>query len=362
MEQTQKIVYLASIDKNLSPGVFKKILGTLEGAKQHGCSAEHVLLDTKPGFLEKFVKEIDQFNGEILIIRSLCQYNFYLIPAIRRAKAKGKKIILDVPTPNSIAVKELMGSNTNWLRKLKDLTYLILPGAMPFWFASRVLQYAQEGEWFLLGNRKRTSVIGNGIQVASVPVRTEVPVFDGSSLNLICVASLNYWHGVDRLIKAIHSFNSEENKLKVHLKIVGQGAVLSSLEELVESLEMQKYINFLGFLEGESLYKEYNSAHLAVGSLALFRKNLKSASELKSREYCAAGIPFIAVAGDPDFPPDTKFRIQLPNRENIEDITDFFRGFNSAYLSFSPNEIRKYAIQNLDFSVKVKEILKSVIG
>lgn len=357
----QKIVYLASIDKNLSPGVFKKILGTIAGAEQNGASVGQVLLDTNPGFLEQFVKEIDLFDGDILIIRSLCQYNFYLIPAFLRAKARGKKIILDVPTPNTIAVKEFIGSDTNWLRKLKDLAYLILPGPAPFWFVSRVLQYAKEGIWFSFGNINKTSFIGNGIAVASVPERTEVPVFDGSSLNLICVASLNYWHGVDRLIKAIHIFNSEENKLKVHLKIVGKGAALSSLVGLVESLGIQKYITFLGFLEGENLYKEYNSAHLAVGSLALFRKNLKSASELKSREYCAAGIPFMAVGGDPDFPSNTRFRIQLPNRENIGDITEFFREFDPECLSFSPNQIRKYAWEHLDFSVKVKEILNSII-
>jgi len=355
----QKIVYLVSLDKSQSPGVFKKVLGTVAGAEQAGYSADTILLDKKPGFLQQFVKEIDDFDGDVLIIRSLCQYNFYLIPAFRRAKARGMKIILDVPTPNTIAVRELADGSTSWMRKLKDLVYLILPGPVPYWYATKILQYAHEGSWFSFGNRKRTSFIGNGIHVASVPERAGVPVFDGSSLVLICVASLNYWHGVDRLIKAISIFNSEENDLKVHLKVVGRGAVLANLVDLAESLGIQKSISFLGFLEGEKLYKEYETAHMAVGSLALFRKNLKSASELKAREYCAVGIPFIGVGEDPDFPGDTIFRIQLPNRENVDDLTDFFRNFSPKCLSFTPNQIREYAWKQLDFSEKMKGILNA---
>ncbi|TXE08766.1 glycosyltransferase [Algoriphagus aquimarinus] len=360
VNQIKKIVYLASLDQRHSPGVFKKILGTVAGAEQAGYSASLKLLDTKPGFLEKFVEEIDNSDADILIVRSLCQYNFYLIPAFRRAKAQGKKIILDVPTPNTVAVSELADANTGWKRKVKDLAYLILSGPVPFWFVSKILQYAEEGAWFSIGNKSKTSHIGNGIQVASVPERTQVPVFDGSCLRLVCVASLNYWHGVDRLIQAIATFNSEGNGLKVHLKIIGNGASLSSLQELTEALDVQQYISFSGFLEGEDLYREYQSAHMAVGSLALFRKKLKSASELKSREYCAVGIPFMVVGDDPDFPKNTRFRVQLPNRENLSDLTDFFRSFDSKYLAFTPTEIRKYACENLDFSVKIKEILKEV--
>lgn len=358
--QTKKIEYLASLDKRYSPGVYKKILGTVAGAEQAGYSTSLKLLDTKPGFLIKFAKEIDNSEADILIVRSLCQYNFYLIPAFRRAKAQGKKIILDVPTPNTVAVSELADAKTGWKRKVKDLGYLILSGPAPFWFVSKILQYAEESAWFSIGNKSRTSNIGNGIQVASVPERTEIPVFDGSCLRLVCVASLNYWHGVDRLIQAIATFNAEDNRLKVHLKTVGNGASLSSLQDLTQALDVHHYISFSGFLEGDELYSEYQSAHMAVGSLALFRKNLKSASELKSREYCAVGIPFMVVGDDPDFPEDTKFRVQLPNRENLSDLTDFFRSFDSKYLAFTPTEIREYASDNLDFSVKIKEILKAL--
>jgi hypothetical protein len=96
---------------------------------------------------------------------------------------------------------------------------------------------------------------------------------------------------------------------------------------------------------------------LAVGSLALVRKNLNTASELKSREYCAVGIPFIVVGDDPDFGDEAKFRIQLANRESIDDLVEFFEKFTPNLIDFSPEEIRSYAENHLDFSVKIRQII-----
>lgn len=357
---SKKITYIASLDPELSPGVYKKILGTISGAKTAGYDGKVDLIKFQPDYLKLIVNSIDNSDADILIIRSLCQYNFYLIPALIKAKSKGKIVILDVPTPNQIAINELSKSEINWKRKFKDLGYLILSGPVPFWFTTRVLQYAEEGSWFSFGNRKKTLLLGNGIDVQSIPCRNTAPVFDGSRLDLICVASLNYWHGVDRLLNAISVFNSQDNQMKVYLKVVGEGAGYSSLIDLAKQLQIEEYVSFLGFLKGDSLHDQYSYSHLAVGSLGLYRKKLKSASELKSREYCAVGIPFIVAGDDPDFPVDTEFRKQLPNRGNIEDLTEFFENIDPSFISFSPEKIRDYAWKRLDFSVKIKMILKNL--
>lgn len=360
ISNTNKILYLASLDKQKSPGVWKKIMGTLEGFQQEGYQVASEVIDPSPGFLKKISASIDQMDEDILIIRSLCQYNFYLIPAFIRARIKGKKIIVDVPTPNSIAIIELAKSNAGWFRKLKDLSFLIISGPIPFWFTNRVLQYAKESWWFSLGNRAKTLFIGNGIQTSAIPQRPSQPDFDGTKIKLICVASLNYWHGVDRLIKSIGQVNRKNLSLKIYLNVIGEGASYQSLKDLTSSLDLGEYIKFLGFRNNWDLYKEYEKAHLAVGSLALFRKNLQSASELKSREYCAVGIPFLVVGDDPDFPKNTFFRFQLPNRENLEDIVEFLENLEGSLVNLSIQEIRTYAVQNLDFKVKAKQMLEGL--
>lgn len=90
---------------------------------------------------------------------------------------------------------------------------------------------------------------------------------------------------------------------------------------------------------------------MAVSSLALFRKNLKRASDLKSREYTARGIPFIAVKGDLDFDPTPNFVYQVDNNNSEVDITDLLNWYKD--LKFTPLDIRKYCIDVLDFNNKI---------
>ncbi|SEF41492.1 glycosyltransferase [Algoriphagus boritolerans] len=355
---TPTLAYLAILNKDQSPGVYNKILGTIAGAQKNGFSGR-IWCDTfSPGFLRRMSEMIINSKEKNLIIRSLCQYNFYLIYAFILARIQGKRIIIDVPTPNRVAIHEIANGNQGVLGKLKSLFYLTVFGPIPYWFTSGVLQYSNESAWFLLGNRSKTKLIGNGIEVSALPVRPKVPKWTGDRLDLICVASLNYWHGLDRLISAISIVNSCDQQLKIYLKIVGKGAVFDQLKSQVEELNLIKYVQFLGFLKGESLYSQYSTAHLGVGSLGLFRKKLNTASELKSREYCAVGIPFITVGEDPDFGKDAKFRIQLSNEESIMDLIQFFKNFKPEQINFSPSEIRAYAVQHLDFSVKIAQILK----
>ncbi len=330
------------------------------GARDLGYLIDWVNIPPSNGFLLKFATAIDQSQADIILVRSLCQYNFYIIPALFRAKRKGKKLIMDVPTPNGVAIQELASARSSWVRKIKDIGYLLVSGPIPFWFVTRVLQYSNESKWFLFGNKSKTKLIGNGINVNLVPLRSSSPSWNGQRLDLICVASLNYWHGIDFLIRAIAKLKIEESQLIIHLKVIGEGAVFAELTSLVKELHLDEQVKFLGFLQGENLYNQYATAHLAVGSLALFRKNLVTASELKSREYCAVGIPFIVVGDDPDFPAEVAFRIQLPNRDNIDDLVNFFRNFDPKTLQISPSEIRLFAKKHLDFSVKVQDILQGL--
>ncbi|WP_332910202.1 glycosyltransferase [Algoriphagus boritolerans] len=201
-------------------------------------------------FLRRMSEMIINSKEKNLIIRSLCQYNFYLIYAFILARIQGKRIIIDVPTPNRVAIHEIANGNQGVLGKLKSLFYLTVFGPIPYWFTSGVLQYSNESAWFLLGNRSKTKLIGNGIEVSALPVRPKVPKWTGDRLDLICVASLNYWHGLDRLISAISIVNSCDQQLKIYLKIVGKGAVFDQLKSQVEELNLIKYVQFLGFFEG----------------------------------------------------------------------------------------------------------------
>ncbi len=360
-EQKATFAYLSILNKELSPGVYNKILATVKGAGKNGLQTSIWCEPYGPGFLKKMSDKIIHSEEKVLMIRSLCQYNFFLIYAFFVARIKGKRIILDVPTPNRVAIHEIANGDQSRFWKIKSLIYLIFSGPVPYWFVSEVIQYSNEGAWFLLGNKSRTKVLGNGIDIDQIPFRQEAPVWPSKRLNLIGVASINYWHGFDRLFHALAEYNFQAKKdYEVYFTLVGSGVALQALKEMAIQLEIQTFIEFTGPLYGQELYQKYNSAHLAIGSLALFRKNLQVASELKAREYCAIGIPFLATGKDPDFPENIPFRKELKNSDETKSLVDFFNNFKAFYADQNFSEIRKYAENNLDYSAKFKMILKGL--
>jgi hypothetical protein len=126
-------------------------------------------------------------------------------------------------------------------------------------------------------------------------------------------------------------------------------------------LDLDQFVRFTGTLYGENLTAQYETAHIGVGSLGLFRKRLALASELKAREYCAYGIPFLATGIDPDFPENISFRYVVHNSEEIETIIDFFKEFKHFYPKINPAHIRQFAENNLDYRVKFWQFIKGLI-
>ena len=108
------------------------------------------------------------------------------------------------------------------------------------------------------------------------------------------------------------------------------------------------------------------SVETVKGLMASHRRGLKEASILKAREYCARGIPFIYGISDPDFPPDFPYILRLPADESpieIEDVLAFAKDVCAD--PDHPEKMRRYARENLDWSVKMKrlkEFLERLVG
>jgi hypothetical protein len=78
---------------------------------------------------------------------------------------------------------------------------------------------------------------------------------------------------------------------------------------------------------------------------------------LKVREYCLAGIPFIASGVDPDFPDNLPFRFVVSNDNEIDDILNVFSIFPQKRKTFTDEEIRQYAIDHLSYDSKFREMI-----
>ena len=201
-------------------------------------------------------------------------------------------------------------------------------------------------------NHKPHILIGNGISVSSVRLRAP-PNLSGT-LNLLFVANVSRWHGIDRLLEGLAIYKGDT---KVRFFLVGDGQDLLNLKLLVKKLGIDKNVITTGALEGSALDDLFEKSHLAVGSLGLHRMGMKEGSILKAREYCARGIPFLYECSDPDFPDDFPYIKKIAGDESPIDIEEVIRFAEEVYSDPEHHiKMRAYAEEKLDWSVKMKKL------
>lgn len=213
-----------------------------------------------------------------------------------------------------------------------------------------------------LQNHIPAIVISNGVNVKAIK-QTGFQKFDGKSLNLVMtIGSFSPWHGLDRIISAVNCY---AGGVKITLHIIGN----VNKADLSHTISDFSRIKFHGFKSGKELDEIMKNMNLAVGSLAMFRVRMEEACTLKTREYTARGIPFVLGYNDSDLQHvDTSYRFYLPIANNDSKVEmDNIINFAKHMSTFSESEsisdyMRAYALEHMDWSVKVKQYIEFVEG
>ena len=200
---------------------------------------------------------------------------------------------------------------------------------------------------------------GNGIDVSSHKLKL-IPK-ERENVNVLIVATVCEYHGIDRFIRSLHEYESTPEKRNIVLHIVGEGPELPNLKELTTELNLQNRVIFHGFKSGKELDEMFDMCHIALDALAGFRKGLTETSSLKSREYCARGIPFIASSKDADFPDGWGYVQKIPDDETPVDMNTVVDFANRVMADPEhPQKMRAYAEEHLDWMAKMK-VLKEFL-
>ena len=155
------------------------------------------------------------------------------------------------------------------------------------------------------------------------------------------------WHGLDKIREMARRFPSWT------FDIVGPGP-----DDLNDA---PPNVNLHGLLESDAYLPIMAQADVAIGSLALHRKNMQEASPLKVAEYLAHGIPTIIGYTDGRFPPDAPFLLRIPNAEDnveasfdtIEAFVNRWRGRRIDRASIPGIDSRQVEQRRLDFMGKI---------
>lgn len=198
------------------------------------------------------------------------------------------------------------------------------------------------------------TVISNAIKVNDIPQISPIDV-KNLELNLIGVANVNAFHGYDRIINGLAEYYSQSPDRIIKFHIVGKIGKGLKLQELVNSLQLNKYVFFHGHKEGEELQDLFNRSQIGVGCLGVHRKNVSYLNSLKNREYAARGIPFIFSENDYSIErrkPEFIFKPSFDDSPiDINQIIEFYKKMKS-----TPKEIREFAMKYLNWESEMEKV------
>jgi len=201
---------------------------------------------------------------------------------------------------------------------------------------------------------KPSIVIPNGINVENYRY-TGFKKFDGRTLKIIFIASkFEKWQGIEDLLK---KFQKYKGKVKFKLYLIG---TLSKKQiEICKSITNDYIEIIISRLFERGLDKLFENMNIAVSTLALYKKHMKEACPLKSREYIARGIPFVYAYKDPDLSGDEMFAKRIdPYNYSLNEIIEFSR-FVSEYKDKVEEEIGEYR-NKISLDKKISEMMNFI--
>jgi len=157
-------------------------------------------------------------------------------------------------------------------------------------------------------------VITNGIESKKIDILAPPNI---SSIILCYIGNVTLWSGLDILLYELEKVSFLIDNKRVLLYIIGDGIFLAELKKIAKKIDGHDSIIFGGSLNGEQKEAILSKCNIGISSLRPQRRLLYQGSNLKNREYCLHGLPFIKADYDVDF-------------DNREECTNYFRNIKKS--------------------------------
>ena len=374
-----KILYFTFQERNENDGIYKKLLYQKKALESLGHNVDFIsnqklknsidriisYYDKKEKILNSFslkwikltryiyfndiYNEVIKNKYDILYIRYAQTAMPFFNNFLKKVKRDSKiKIILEIPT------YPYDGENLKFkgLKKIKLYLEKLYRKNL-YKYIDKIVTFSEDKEIF----RIPCINIANGIDLDEVKLINKNEA--NEYINFISVSAIRYWHGIDRFLYSLLEYKKLGGNEKVKFHIVGEGIDTPKIKKIIEKNKVLEDIVILhGAKQGKDLDAIYNISDIAVGSLGFNRIKLEKGSTLKVREYCAKGLPFIVGYNDISFSNKLLFYYQVLNDETLLDIDQIIRWYKN--LKVTPEEIRKYAEENLSWNIQMKKVLKNI--
>ncbi len=372
-----KAIFIHFFDFASYSGVSKKINSQVEALIQNGVDTElcyinidkdgrqrrvcgkSVIDDFGNGLFAKIykwfrfsnlTKYILSNNFDMVYIRSFYNVNPPMLKMLKKVHNAGIRIVMEYPTyPYDIETRN-QPLNYSFIFLLNRIYRKQL-----YKYVDRIVTFTDLEKIHGI----KTIHISNGVDFCTLPLKSKKE--KSNTINLISVAEIHYWHGLDRVINGLSKYYDKDkpSSTEVNLTIVGGGdkRLIDSLIKLTINLKLQDHVRFVGYKSGEELDRLFEEADFGIASLARHRSGISKIKTLKNREYAARGLPFIYSEDDEDFD-NMPYIIKAPPDEspiNIESLVEFYKTLN-----ITPEEIRNTIISTLSWTTQMKKIIDTI--
>lgn len=280
-----------------------------------------------------------------------CTPVFLLFLAILKWQDRDRPIVVEIPTfPYA---SEAITPREKVLGFVDKLTRRTMAR-----FVNRIVTFSGRTEIFGIP----TIQTQNGVFLEDITLVNPEPRQGGSeALRLVAVANVSFYHGYDRIIMGIYFHNQQHPDSKVTFDVIGGGRDIERLKDLSARFGLEQCVRFLGPMQGQVLDQQMEHYDLAVSSIGMHRV-VAETSDLKSREYCARGIPFILANIDHDFPPSFEFSFTAPMDDSPVDVSaalEFLRQLRSSRPNYR-EEMRQFAEERLTWTAKMAPVVSAL--
>jgi glycosyltransferase involved in cell wall biosynthesis len=180
------------------------------------------------------------------------------------------------------------------------------------------------------GFGRPTIVVANGVDLSGYPAPG--PTGNATPRVAFLGAPRLSFHGLDKIELMARHFPGWR------FDIIGP----TNDELTIENPNVQAH----GLLDPVDYLPILARADVAIGPLAMYRKEMAEASPLKVAEYLACGIPTIIGYTDTRFPTGAPFLLQIPNTEN--NVESSLERINQFVLGWMGRRVGREAIASID--------------
>lgn len=290
-------------------------------------------------------------NISLVYMRHFLNAEPFLIFFVKKLRKKNIKVVMEIPTyPYDNEVNELCFFD-KLIFKVDKLFRKKLAKNI-----DAIITFSDYDKIF----GQKTIKISNGVDFDALSLKQSYRK-NPEILQLLVVAELHYWHGVDRAISGLSNYIKNKPLQKTHLNIVGKPERASgfALKKQVDDLCLNEYVTFYGALSGKELDEVFEKSDFGIGSLARHRSNITKIKTLKNREYAARGLGFVYSEIDDDFE-TMPYIIKAPADDSpldISSIVDFYNNHN-----LNPIDIRRTIEPNLSWKNQMQKIIFAIFA